>query len=129
MRRQREEVANRVCHYYENVAGRSKKETVCHFMEEGIPKSTLYDILSRFKEHGSAKFKNIPGRPVAVGRKKLEAKILKLFKKDPNLSERKAAALCGVSKSTLHQIKVEKLGIKSHVRRSAPHYNDNQKLS
>ena len=126
-RRNNEEYAKRICHYHENTAKFNKFRTVRHFAEEGIKPNTIYHILTRFNTTGKSSYEKLSGRPKSQRSKKLETSIKKIYKADPNISERTAANRLGISQSYLHEIKVDRLGIKSHVCRSAPRYENNQK--
>jgi len=112
----RQLLADRIVHFFVNVANKDTKTTVRHFViQEEIPRSTVHNILQRYKERGNSLNKIPPGRPVSQSTLALIEKVRMLFENDPYLSERAAAAKVGISKTYLRQIKV-KLGIKPRRR-------------
>ena len=63
-------LATRICQYYEIAAARSKSMTAHHFLDEGVNKSTIYTILSRYLASGTVEYKTPPGRtPVKMSPK------------------------------------------------------------
>jgi len=112
----RQLLADRIVHFFLNVANKEAKTTVRHFGIQKIPRMTVYRVLKRYLERGNSLYKKSPGRPVAPGTVKLKAKVRMLFENDPHLSERAAATTLGISKSYLHHIKVKLLGIKPLTR-------------
>ncbi|KAF2899358.1 hypothetical protein ILUMI_06818 [Ignelater luminosus] len=74
----------------------------------------------------SAIYKSGGGRPILLKNKKLTDCVKALYKKNLNMSERKAAAILKISPSYLHEVKVNKAEIKSHVCKSVPHYINDQ---
>ncbi|KAF2881984.1 hypothetical protein ILUMI_24187 [Ignelater luminosus] len=51
MRIQNQELANRICHYFEHCANRKKNNVVAHFIKEGIARTTIYNVLLRYKKN------------------------------------------------------------------------------
>ena len=82
-RQEHEYTASRVVQYYENVADRNKIVTVCHFIEEGIPRRTIYNILKRYEESHSIEFKKIPGRPAVLSSPEKVIRVKRVFESDP----------------------------------------------
>jgi len=118
-RQEHQYFANRVFHYFENVAHRNKKMTADHFVSEGKRRDTIYRIIKRCEETGEVNFKSIPG-PACV--KMSPRKLAKVFRKDPNISVRAAAQKLNMPKSTVSHMKVHKLGITARTRKKAPKY-------
>src|SRR5690348_17989609 len=50
-----QELAERVCHFFQNVFSRNRKDTVKHFYREGIARFSISRILDRFEERGDRK--------------------------------------------------------------------------
>lgn len=122
-----EDLAKRICHYYENITGRDRKLTRQHFMNEHIRRTTINRILERFEERGNIEYRKSPGRQVRVMTPKVQKKVKRMFKRDPETSERIVADKLELKKTTLHRIKAKKLGIKAYVKESAPKYTEDQK--
>lgn len=122
-----EQLGRDVCHYYENVVSRSKKLTCSHFIDQQIPKSTICRILQRYEQRGTADYKKKSGRSVRVATPKAIKAVDKEYKKDPGMSVRNLAHKLKLSPTTVHNIKVKKLGIKSYKAISAPKYTEEQK--
>lgn len=122
-----EQLGRDVCHYYENVVSRSKKLTYSHFIDQQIPKSTICHILQRYEQRGTADYKKKSGRSVRVATPKAIKAVDKEYKKDPGMSVRNLAHKLKLSPTTVHNIKVKKLGIKSYKAISAPKYTEEQK--
>ena len=122
-----EHVAKRICHYYENVCGRVRKKVYDHFKSEKIYRGTICRILDTYEERGSAENKNKNGHPARVMTPKVIRRVQKEFKKDPGVSERNLGNKLKICQSTLHNIKANKLGIKSYKAIAAPKYNQGQK--
>jgi len=108
-------LASRIVHHYKNISKKCKKDTVRHFFNQQIPKSTIYCVIRRFEKLGTATYRKSSGRPLLPTTKKLVKAVQKTFIRDPNLSVRRAAAKLKISKSYLHSIKTEKLGIKTNL--------------
>ena len=49
-------IADNIFHYYKNVGNRNKSVTTKHFMQQGIPRTSIYRIISRCLEYESPKF-------------------------------------------------------------------------
>jgi len=122
----RQLLADRIVHFFENVANRETKTTVRHFLIEKVPRATVYRVLKRYEERGNSLYKKQKGRPVSPGIEKLKVKVLRLYERDAHLSERAAAAKLGISKTYLHHIKAKLLGIKTFTRKKFPDYQKDQ---
>lgn len=116
----------RVISYFENIAGRSKVNTVKHFQIEGKSRSTIYDIINRYFTTKQTKYTKSVGQPATVGTPGMKEKILKAFKKNPSISVRAAAKKLKITPSTLQRIKKKDLGIKGYTKKVAPKYVKDQ---
>src|SRR5579863_9574056 len=117
-----EELAKRICHYYEKVCGGDRKMTYSHFISEGISKVTICRVLNRFGATGTAEYKKSVGRPARVATPKVIKKVGKLYQKDPGVSERFVTQALTLAKTTVHRIKAVKLGLRSYRATPAPKY-------
>ena len=101
-RQQPEDLAFRVSHYHKKVSVFNQFETVSHFVEEEISKSTLYNTLWMYDERKSVKFETSPGRPKVKATEKVRKDILHPFPNSPDTSERAAVASVGISQPFLY---------------------------
>ena len=107
-------LADRICHYYEKIVNKDRKLTYLHFTREGIAKGTICRILKRYELSGTSTYKKPPGRPVKKMTSKVIKKVDENYKTQPNVSERSLARKLNLSKTTLHRIKVDKLNLKTY---------------
>lgn len=121
-----EALGNRVVQFFENQCGHNKVETRRHFMAEGIPRSTINDILARYEERGTVVYNPRSGRPRSKSTPKVVHDIAKLLKSNPNCSVRDGAGKKKVTKSTFQYIKKEILGMKAYRKETVPKYSGDQ---
>lgn len=122
-----EEVAKLVCHSFEKVFFSDRKKTRDHFVLQGMYRTTINRILDRYEDRKNSKYKIPPGRPVRQQTKTLTRNVEKVFRGNPNISERAAATKLKISKTYLHDIKANKIGLKTYKAKTAPKYNEGQK--
>ena len=60
---ERDCLKSRIVQHYINVANRQKKITVNHFLQEKVPRRTIYYIIKRYEESGAIVDKPRSGRP------------------------------------------------------------------
>jgi transposase len=82
-RKENEQFAKRVLHYYKNGAGLDKKKTVHHFVKEGRPQGSIYKVLARYEATGENQYRPIPGRPPVKSSPKKVKKVEKAFIQEP----------------------------------------------
>ena len=87
---ERQLIANRVVHFYSEIANYNKVETVNHFIKEGLKRRTIYDILKRFETYRTSDFKKKTGRKSVKTTRAMKNRIVKLLT-NSNWSERKIA--------------------------------------
>lgn len=119
-------LANRVVHFYKNVANEDIKSTCRHFMHEGYHRFTIKRIVNRYVESGSVEHKAKTGRIAKICSLQMIRRVGKFLQKEPNISNRAASARLGLEPSTYRFIKVTKLGIRARKKRVAPKYVDQQ---
>ena len=61
----------RVVQHYVNVANKQKQITVNHFVQEKIPRQTIYSTIRKYEESGYAADKPRSGRPKKLSRGQL----------------------------------------------------------
>jgi transposase len=128
IRKENEIFAKRVVQFYTQYAKCNSLATFNHFKAEGKAKSTIYGIISRYKQQGNADYKKITGRHPSVATTTNVIKIRRQIKNNPIMSVRKGAKKLGISKSSYSDIKVKKLKIKAFKRKTAPKYVKDQKI-
>ncbi len=62
-RSERECLAKRIVRHYVHIANRQKRITVNHFLQEEIPRPSIYRIIKKFEESGAVGDKPRAGRP------------------------------------------------------------------
>jgi hypothetical protein len=118
-------IADRVVHFYANIANYKKAITVKHFVSEGIKQRRIYYILERYESTGSSKFKLKTGRKRTVATPQVIKKVIKYFK-NSNMSVREVVGKLKKPKTTVHNIK-QRNGIKSNKCTVVPKYTEKQK--
>ena len=67
----REQLQKRVVQHYVNVANKQKQITVNHFVQEKIPRQTIYSIIKKYEESGYVGDKPRSGHPKKLSREQL----------------------------------------------------------
>lgn len=98
-----------------------KKLTVNHFSLQNVPRKTVYNVINRYLQSGSAAYKPIPGRKPEIIRTPLKKPVLTKIKKNPSISVRQLAFDLDKSPSTIWRAK-KKLDVKTRKKRKAPLY-------
>lgn len=120
--------STRVVEYYENIAGCNERKTVHHFLAEGKRRTTIYAIINRYLATNPTKYRKLKGRPVSQATPRNVQRIKSNFTKNPSISVRILARKLYISKSTICQIKLHKLGIKAYAKQAAPKYVKDQEV-
>ena len=77
-RLQREELQRHVVQFYIDIAGKKKNVTVEHFLEEKVPRQTIYNIIKKYDEFGRIGDKPRSGRPKKLSQGEL-TRLKRLF--------------------------------------------------
>lgn len=101
----------RIVRFYKKFASKSKIDTVRHFMAEGIPKRTIYNILSRFESRSTTERKKGSGSKPSKLTPEVLADLKRKFEDQDNLSFGKAAAQIGCHSSHLGRTIKAKFGV------------------
>jgi len=117
----------RVYNFYENNLSRPKSFTVAHFMTEGVPRQTIYDILRRFDNGIKPERQPGSGRIAKIFTAKKISKLEKEFENNDKVSIRSAAGKFNASKSWLHETLTTKTSIKRRKKKTIPDRTENQK--
>ena len=121
---ERQHLAKRVVHFYENIANRQTHPTVQHFVGEGYKQRALYYIIKRYLKKGSASFELKSGRRVTVSTPEIIRKV-KRYLNHKRTSLSFVAKKVGVSVNTVFRIK-KRIGLKTKKCRNVPKYTTGQ---
>ena len=99
-RSEREYLAKRIVQHYVNIADRQKKITVNHFLQERIPRPTIYRIIKKFEESDVIGDKPRSGRPDKLSKQQL-TRLKRLTDQKTDISLRKIARKFDVDISTI----------------------------
>ena len=91
-----------------------------HFSVEGVPKSTIYDVIRRFEDNNSVEYKSLSGRPKSIATSKLIRNINREFKDQPGISVRNLVNKLKISRYTFSHIKVKQLQIRTKAKKTVP---------
>ena len=64
------ELQKRVFHFFENVANKNSKMTWNHFKKEGLPRRTIYNYITKFKDYNGVGYISPPGPRAKIATKK-----------------------------------------------------------
>ena len=86
----------RIVFFYLNKTNKNKYLTFKHFKEEGVPKTTIYNVMRKYDETGM--YEDLPrsGRPPKLNDKKVN-QLVKIFNNKCNIGQRNVARQMGVS--------------------------------
>ena len=125
-RNEREELAKRVVTHHINVSNYCKKSTVYYFVKLGVPRSTIYRILTKYAEHKQTSFLSKSGRPTKISNKQLKM-LVKTVNNKTGISQRRLGRRFGVVQSTISRILKNRTNVRILKRTTAPKYtNDEQ---
>ena len=109
---------------YSMLALRPKADVVKHFLNEGIPRSTIYSVIKRFEANLTFERKPKSGRPSKFNRVTLR-KLKKAVVDKTGVSQNQLARKFKVSQSTICA-NVAKMGVKYRKRIKSPKYTKKQ---
>lgn len=79
-----------------------------------VSRKTVYNVWKRYNESGTTSNKTIPGRPRNIRTKRLVKAIQKRVQRNPRRSMRKTARELGISKSSMHRVFKDDLGLTAY---------------
>ena len=120
-RQEHEEIVRQILTYHILCSNSVSKITVCHFLEEGIPPQTIYNVLKRYDKRKATNFLPKFGRPSRLSNKDLQA-LVKSVNNKTGISQRRLARRCGVHQSTISLTLKNKTTVKIYTRKSTPKY-------
>ncbi|CAM4824600.1 unnamed protein product [Rotaria magnacalcarata] len=106
------------------LANKQKQVTVNHFLQEKIPRQTIYSIIRKYEESGYIGDKPRSGRPKKLSRGQL-TRLKRLVNKKTGISLRRLAPRFKVSYQTISN-RLKAMGIKYYKKQRAPKYTDKQ---
>jgi transposase len=68
---ERECLQKRIAQYYINISRKNKSATASHFLQEGVPRSTIYSIIKKYEDSNCVGDKARSGRPKKLSPSKL----------------------------------------------------------
>jgi transposase len=116
----------RVYKFYSEHISDGKLFTVRHFRAEGVPKSTIYRILGRYKNRLSAERKPGSGRKPKIFTKKNLRRLKQTFENNGKISQSIAARKFNCSKSYIRKTLAEKTNIKYRKKKIIPKRSSEQ---
>jgi hypothetical protein len=121
-----ENLAKSIVTFHINNSNYVVKTTVSHFSKQNIQRQTIYNILKKYKEHGTTKFLPKSGRPSKISDKQVKA-LVKSVNNKTGISQRRLGRRFSVDQSTISRVIKNRTTIKIYTRKSAPKYtNDDQ---
>ena len=125
-RQEREDIAKRVCNFYEDATSHSVKATINYFKKRDIPERTVRYILKKYLTYGTTKFLPRKGRPVKINDRLLN-ELVSTINNKTGLSQRQIARRYNVHQSTISRTLRKRTSVVIRKRRKAPKMNsDNQ---
>ena len=124
VRSEREYLAKRIVQHYANIAKHEKKITINHFLQEQIPRSTIYRIIKKYEEFGTTDEKPRAGHPKKLSTQQL-TRLKRLTDQKTGISLRQIAPKFNVNISTISR-QLKAMGITYRKRKRAPKYTDKQ---
>lgn len=121
---EREYLQKRIVHYYVNIAGKNKSVTINHFVQEKIPRRTIYSIIKKYEDDGHVGDKPRSGRPKKLCQGEL-TRLKRLVNHKTGVSLRRLASKFRVGRQTIHNY-LEGMNIKYYRKQRAPKYTDKQ---
>jgi transposase len=123
--REHEDLPKSIVTFHDNDSNHIVKTTVSHFVKQGIPCQTIYDILKKYKEY-AIKFLPKSGRPSKIFVKEVKALVRSVTNKT-GVSQRRLGRRFSVHQSTISRIIKDQTTIKIYKQKSGPKYtNDDQ---
>lgn len=123
-----EEVRARIAQFYENRASRNKLRTVKHFIDEGIPKPTIYRVINMIEKRQSIVRKQGSGRPAKILTPKVLDSLKNRLDNTDDTSFREVAKELGCNHTHVSRTLRTKCGIKTRKKMRCPKYKDEKQI-
>ena len=120
----REQLHKRVVQHYVNVVSQQKQITVNHFVQEKIPRQTIYSIIRKYEESGYVGDKSRSARPKKLSRGQL-TRLKRLVNKRTGISLHWLAPIFKVSYQTVSN-HLKAMTIRYYKIQRGPKYTDKQ---
>lgn len=116
---------SRVYKFYSENIEAGKPYTLRHFMAEGVPRTTIYDILRRFDTNLPASRKAGSGRPPTIMTRRNLATLRRLFDHKDGISQRQAAKRFQCDHRTIGRA-LQKLTVQARKKKRIPQRDERQ---
>lgn len=103
----------------------TRTETFTHFLDEKVPRSTIYRALKRYADRGTTARKPGSGRPAKIMTKMRKTMLAKNLEGRLDVSTRKLARKYNCTYQHVQKT-IKTLGFKNYQRKRAPKYTDEQ---
>uniref|UniRef100_A0A914DK72 Transposase n=1 Tax=Acrobeloides nanus TaxID=290746 RepID=A0A914DK72_9BILA len=123
-----DDLRSRLYKFYSENIDRGKSYTLKHFMAEGVPRSTIYDILQRFHDKLPASRKSGSGRPPSKLPPRKLATLWRLFNHKDGISQRQAAKKLNCGFMTINDALMKARKKKRIPQRTANQISDAKRL-
>lgn len=120
---------NRVYKFYSEHTASGKLFTVLHFLAEGTPRRTTYNILQRYEKGLLPERSTGSGRKPKIMTPKALSRLEKVFQNNDRISIRTAAPKFHSSKSWVHEALVTKTSVRYRSKKKIPDRTDEQKAA
>lgn len=111
---------SRVYTFYSNNLHLGKSVTIRHFLQEGVPLSTIYRILDRFKKDLPPSRQLGSGRKAKIFKKKQIKQLVAMFDHRDGISTRKAAKKFKCAESTVRYTLKNKTDVRYRKKKNIP---------
>ena len=121
-----EQRRNLIVHFLNRIRGVDpewRKVTAAHFVAEGIPKKTVYDIIKRYLVRGTVERRRGSGRPARKMKSRNRQRLKRMVNHKTGLSQRALASTFGCSQAYICKV-IKKLKIAYRQRMKVPKYKD-----
>jgi len=108
--------------FYETHHDKGKKYTVKHFREMDVPQSTIYSVMKRFDDGGTAARKSGSGRVATKLPSAAKKRLLKAVNGKDKMSQRKLASKFNVSQPYVSHV-LKEGGVKYYKKKKSPLHN------
>ena len=120
-----DETLERICNFFQKNRKFGNKPTLYHFLAEGVPRSTIYDVIQRVRNGLSAKRRKGQGRIAKKMPSKKGRKLGRQFNHKNGKSQTVAAREYGISQPYVNML-LNKLSIKCRKKSIIPDRSEEQ---
>lgn len=103
----------------------TKSETLHHFLDENIPRSTIYNVLSTFNDRGTTERQKGSGRPARIMTNRRQNAVSRSLEANPRMRAMELARKFNCSRQHMQKT-MKNLGFNCYHRQKAPKYTPEQ---